>query len=195
MASASEIKELRERTGISVMQCKKALEEADGDPEKALILLTKKSGDIAQKKADRELGAGAVSAYIHATGTVGAMVELLSETDFVSKNKEFTALAYEIAMHIAALRPTYLSREDVNEEDREKARGAFKGEVEDKPEDMQEKILEGKLDSYFKERVLLEQQYIKDQDKTIGDLVSEATQKFGEKVKISRFTCFAVLEE
>lgn len=195
MATTEEIKELRDKTGISVMQCKKALEEADGDTEKALIILTKKSGDIAQKKADRELGAGTVAAYIHATGTVGAMIELLSETDFVSKNDEFKQLAYEIAMHIAATKPSFLSREDIDEAQREKAREAFKREVEDKPADMQEKILEGKLDSYFKERILLEQPYIKDQEKTIADLVSEATQKFGEKVKISRFTSFTILEE
>ncbi|MDZ7726356.1 MAG: elongation factor Ts [Candidatus Campbellbacteria bacterium] len=195
MATTEEIKTLREKTGISVMQCKKALEEAGGDMDKALIILTKKSGDIVSKKSDRELGAGVIKAYIHGGGTVGAMVELDSETDFVAKHEDFGKLAYDIAMHIAAQKPTYLSREDVKDEDLVKAKEVFQEEVKDKPEEMQEKILEGKIDSYLKERILLEQPFIKDMEKTVGDLVSEATQKFGEKVKIARYECFTVLGE
>jgi elongation factor Ts len=193
--TTEDIKELREKTGISVMQCKKALEEAGGDMEKAVIILTKKSGDIVAKKGGRELGAGIIQSYIHAGGTVGTLVELNSETDFVSKNKDFAKLAYDIAMHVAAQRPRFLSREDVKEEDVVKAREVFAEEVKDKPKDMQEKILEGKLDAYLKERILLEQEFIKDPSKTISDLIAEATQKFGEKIQVARYVCYNVLGE
>jgi elongation factor Ts len=193
--TTEDIKTLREKTGISVMQCKKALEEAGGDMEKAVIILTKKSGDIVAKKGGRDLGAGIVQSYIHAGGTVGTLVELNSETDFVSKNEDFAKLAYDIAMHVAAQKPRFLSREDVKDEDVVKAREVFAEEVKDKPKDMQEKILEGKLDAYLKERILLEQDFIKDPTKTINDLISEATQKFGEKIKVARYVCYTVLGE
>lgn len=193
--TTEEIKALREKTGVSVMQCKKALEEAGGDMEKALIILTKKSGDIVAKKGDRELGAGVIQSYIHAGGTVGAMVELNSETDFVSKHEDFATLARDIAMHVAAQKPRFLSKEGVKDEDVVKAREVFAEEVKDKPKDMQEKILEGKLDAYLKERILLEQDFIKDPSKTIGDLIAEATQKFGEKIQVSRYVCYTVLGE
>jgi elongation factor Ts len=193
--TTANIKDLREKTGISVMQCKKALEEAGGDMEKAIIILTKKSGDIVAKKGGRDLGAGIVQSYIHAGGAVGTLVELNSETDFVSKNQDFAKLAYDIAMHVAAQRPRFLSREDVKEEDVVKAREVFAEEVRDKPKDMQEKILEGKLDAYLKERILLEQDFIKDPSKTINDLIAEATQKFGEKIRIARYVCYNVLGE
>ena len=143
------VKELRDKTGVSVMECKKALVEADGDMEKALAILGSKSAAAAAKKADRELGAGAVASYIHNTMQMGAMVLLSSETDFVSKNEEFVALAKDIAMHAAAMRPA-----DVAE--------------------------------------LLTQPYIKDQSKTIGDLVSLATQKFGERIEVGAMTVQAV---
>lgn len=193
--STEDIKALREKTGVSVMQCKKALEEAGGDMEKAVIILTKKSGDIVAKKSDRDLGAGIIQSYIHAGGSVGAMVELNSETDFVSKHEEFATLARDIAMHIAAQKPTYLSREEVKEEDLTKVREVFLEEVKDKPADMQEKILEGKIDAYLKERILLEQEFIKNPEKTIRDLISEATQKFGERIEVARYTAYTVLGE
>lgn len=188
--STEVVKQLRDKTGISIMQCRKALEEAGGDIEKAEILLRKKSGASAEKKADRELGAGAIGSYVH-DGTIGAMVLLSSETDFVAKNPEFGALAREIAMQVAATNPTYLKVEDISETERSKAREVFLKEVEGKPEDMKEKILEGKLQSYFKDQVLLEQSYIKDDARSIRDLVSEATQKFGERVEISKFARFS----
>lgn len=193
--TTKDIKALREKTGVSVMQCKKALEEAGGDMDKAIIILTKKSGDIVAKKGDRELGAGIIQCYIHAGGTVGAMIELNSETDFVSKNEEFGKLAYDIAMHVAAQKPRYLSRKDVNEEDLTKEKEVFAEEVKDKPKEMQEKILQGKLDSYLADRTLLEQAFIKNPDKKISDLIAEATQKFGEKIEIARFVCYSVLGE
>ncbi len=190
--SLDDVKKLRDETGVSIMQCKKALEEADGDFEKARVILRKVSAQIAEKKADRELGAGAVQAYVHAGNTVAAVVVLSCETDFVAKNEEFVALAKDIAMHIAAMAPEFLNREEVKEEDIAAAREVFKNEIADKPADMQEKILEGKIDSYLKDKVLLEQTFIKDPNKKIKDLISEATQKFGERVDITRAERFSV---
>ena len=192
--TTAEIKALRDETGLSIMQCRKALEEAGGDREKARILLAKKSGDIASKKGDRTLGAGTIAAYIHASGNIASMVELSCETDFVSKNQEFQALAKDIAMQVAATNPAYLRREDINEEDRKKAADAFKGEVEGKPEEMKEKILSGKVDAYFGEKVLLEQPFIKNPDQKIQDLINGAVQKFGERTEIRRFARFSVSE-
>ena len=190
--TSEQLKELRDVTGISVMQCKKALEEAEGDMEKAKIILQKKSGEMAGKKSDRELKAGAIGSYVHATGEIAALVVLSCETDFVAKNEEFPALAREIAMHVAAQNPLYVSRDDVDEAAMTKAREVFMEEVKDKPEDMQEKILEGKLDAYFKDRVLLEQPFIKDPDKTIHDLIQAAIQKFGENIAIGEISRLSV---
>lgn len=184
--STETLKTLRDKTGVSVMQCKRALEEAGGDLEKAEVILRKKSGASADKKADRTLGAGAIGTYVH-DGAIGAMVLLSSETDFVAKNEEFVALARSIAMQVAATNPAYLSETDIPEEARETAVAVFAKEVEGKPAEMKEKILAGKLDSYFKDQVLLTQSYIKDEAKTIRDLITEATQKFGERVEVSRF--------
>lgn len=183
--TSAQLKELRDLTGISVMQCKKALEEAGGDMDKAKIILQKKGGEIALKKSDRELGAGAIGSYVHSTHEVAALVHLACETDFVSKNTEFVALARDIAMHVAAQNPLYVTRAEVDEAALAKAKEVFMEEVKDKPAEMQEKILAGKLDAYFKDRILLEQPFIKDGDKTIGDLISNAVQKFGENIVIS----------
>lgn len=190
--TTEKIKELRDRSGISIMQCKKALEEAGGDMEKAFVILEKKSKATAEKKQDRDLGAGVVQAYVHSNSTVGAMIELLCETDFVARNEEFQKLGYEIAMHIAAMNPLFKSTDDIDEDAKSKAKEVFIKEVQDKPEDMQDKILEGKMNAYFKDKVLLEQTYIKDSEKTIGDLVTEATQKFGERVEIGEFARFSI---
>ncbi len=190
--SSTQLKELRDLTGISVMQCKKALEEAGGDMDKAKIILQKKGGEAAGKKSDRARGAGAIGSYVHNTNEVAALVVLSCETDFVSKNEEFVALARDIAMHVAAQNPPYVTREDVDEAALTKAREVFAEEVKDKPEDMQEKILGGKLDAYFKDRILMEQAFIKDPEKTIGDLVNGGIQKFGENIVISTITRLSV---
>ncbi len=192
--STAEIKALRDATGLSIMQCRKALEEAQGDMEKAKIILQKKGGEIAAKKGDRTLAAGTVVAYIHSSGTVGAMVELSCETDFVAKNPEFKQVAYDIAMHIAASSPSYLKREDINETDRSKVAETFAAEVKDKPAEMQEKILAGKVDSYFGDKVLLDQPFIKNPELKISDLLSGATQKFGERTEIRRYTRYSASE-
>lgn len=185
------IKELRDATGVSVMQCKKALEEAGGDKEKALVILKKKGAEAAAKKGDRTLAAGMIQAYIHSTGTVGVMVELGCETDFVAKNPDFKALAYDIAMHIAAAKPEFLKREQITDADKAVAQSVFAQEVEGKPEAMKAQILEGKLAAYFSDRVLLEQPFIKNPDLTVAGVLSEGVQKFGEKIEIVRFTRYA----
>jgi len=192
MITNEQIKNLRDQTGVSVMQCKKALEEAKGDAEKALLILRKKSGDVAAKKKDRTLGAGAVAAYVHSNAAIGALVELLSETDFVSNNEEFRRIAYDIAMHITAANPEFLKRSDVPENELKKASELFADEIKDKPTAIRDKILEGKLNAHFKERVLLEQTFIKNQDLTIQEVVDAAIQKFGEKIAIGRFARFSV---
>jgi len=186
------IKELRDKTGISVMQCKKALEEAGGDMEKATIILKKKRSEAADKKADREIGAGTVGVYLHNTHEVAALVKLGCETDFVAKNQDFVALANDIAMHVAAMAPTYISRDEVPEEAIEKAKEVFAAEVADKPAEMQEKIMEGKLASYFKDQILLEQDFVKNPEQTIAEMISGGVQKFGENITIAEISRVAV---
>lgn len=194
MITTEQIKELRDETGISVMQCKKALEEAGGDKEKALLILRKKSTAIAEKKGDRELGAGVVEAYIHSNKTVGAMVELSCETDFVARNEEFVAMARDIAMHITATNPEYTDEAQITEDVRTKVTEMFKKEVEEsgKPADIKEKMMEGKLAGYFAERTLLAQAFVKNPDITIKQLIDGGVQKFGEKIEVSRFARFAI---
>lgn len=193
--TTEQVKDLRDKTGISIMQCKKALEEAGGDAEKALVILRKKSGELAAKKSDRTFAAGVVQSYVHATGTVAAMVELVCETDFVSGNDEFKTLARDIAMHVTASNPKFVKKEDIDEKARETAKSVFAEEVKDKPAAMQEKILEGKLNTYFADMVLLNQPFIKNPELTIEALVQVAVQKFGEKIEIARFVRFSVLEK
>lgn len=188
--SMDTLKSLRDKTGLSVMQCKKALEEANGDVAQAEVILRKRSSSAAEKKGDRELGAGAVASYIHG-GEIGAMVLLSCETDFVARNPEFPALAREVAMQVAATNPTYLRDTDIDETARTAAEAVFKEEVKDKPAEMQEKILDGKMQAYFKDQVLMNQPYIKDDSKTVQQLVDEASQKFGERVEVTRFVRFS----
>lgn len=186
------IKSLRDETGVSVMQCKKALEEAGGDVEKAKVILRKASAAIASKKADRALGAGTAAAYTHAGGAVVGAVVLACETDFVSKNEEFAKLAYDLAMHVAAMSPKFLSRDQVKEEDIAAAKSVFEGEVQNIPEAQRGNALQGKLDSYLKDKVLLEQPFVKDASVTVRGLLDAAVQKFGEKVEITRFERLSV---
>ena len=192
MVTTEQIKELRDKTGISVMQCKKALEDAGGDMDKAIVLLRKKGADVAAKKADRVFGSGVVRSYVHSNGRVGAMVTLLCETDFVANNDIFKILAYDIAMQVTATNPEYLKKEDIPEQAKKSATEAFVKEVSEKPKAMQTKIMEGKLASYFKEKTLLEQPFIKNDELTIADLIRDAIQKFGEKIEIGKIVRFVV---
>ena len=186
------IKALRDETGVSIMQCKKALEESGGDIEKAKIVLRKHSSAIASKKSDRALGAGVASAYIHAGGSVVGAVVLACETDFVSKNEEFAKLAYGIAMHVAAMNPQFKSRADVTDADLAVARGVFEKEAANVPADKRSRAIEGKVDSYLKERVLLDQPFVKDPSTTVRGLIDSAVQKFGEKIELVRFERMSV---
>ena len=190
--SSEQLKELRDKTGISVMQCKKALIEAEGDMDKAIIILKKKRSEAAEKKSDREFGAGAVGVYVHNTNEVATTVLLMCETDFVSKNEEFVALAKDIALHVAGTDPKFISRDELPEDALEKAKEVFAPELEGKPEDMKEKIMEGKLSSYFKDQILMEQDFIKNPEVTIKDMIEGGIQKFGENINISEINRVSV---
>ncbi len=185
------IKELREKTGVSVMQCKKALEEADGDLAKAEVILKKHSAASAEKKAERTLQAGIIGSYVH-DGGIGAMVVLSCESDFVAKNPEFGTLARDIAMQVTATNPMYTVMLEISDEAKQAAVAVFEKEVAGKPKDMQAKILEGKLASHFRDHVLLDQPFIKDESTTVQGLLNEATQKFGERIEVSRFVRLSV---
>ena len=195
MAITSEkIKELRDKTDVSITACKKALEEAEGDMEKATLLLRKEGAKMADKKSDRALNAGIVEAYVHSNRQVGVLVEARCETDFVGKNEMFLEFAHNIALHIAATDPRYVSLSDISEESKEEIKKIFEEEVGkiDKPRDIKEKILEGKMDAYLKERTLMEQDYVKNPDITIGEYIKEMIQKFGENIEIARFERFSI---
>ncbi|MFH1405504.1 MAG: translation elongation factor Ts [Patescibacteria group bacterium] len=183
------VAQLREMTGAGMMDAKKALEEVDGNLEKASELLRKKGIAKAAKRAERETKEGRVHAYIHSTGKLGALVEINCETDFVARNENFIELCNDIAMHVCAMSPEYLSRADVPVEVVEKEKEIYRAEMENqnKPADVIEKILEGKLEKFYEENVLLEQSFIKDEDKTIEDLVKEAVAKLGENMQIANF--------
>jgi elongation factor Ts len=152
-----------------------------------LFFYKKKGAETAAKKADRVLKSSRIVSYVHGVGSVGVLVELCSESDFVSKHEDFQKLAYDIAMQIAATNPSYIKKDDVSLEERTKVLDAFADEVKDKPEAMREKILNGKMDSFFKERILIEQDFIKDPSVTVNTLIQNAIQKFGEKIEVARF--------
>lgn len=194
MVTTEQIKSLREETGISVMQCKKALEEAGGDRDKAILILQKKGRDIAAKKSERNLGAGSIATYVHANGNVSAMVELSAETDFVAKHDDFKQLARDLAMQVAATNPEFVTTAQISEADKARVAELFTKEVEEsgKPADIKEKMLAGKLDAYFKERTLLLQPFVKNPDMTVQQLIDGAVQKFGENIEVARFVRYSV---
>lgn len=191
--TTEQVRELRELTGVSVMQCRKALEEAAGDMEKAQMILRKISKAQADKKSDREFGAFCSAAYIHQGGKVGAMVQLACETDFVAQNPEFAALAQDIAVHIAGMGPLYVRESDISEEEKAKHMSFFREEAEKtgKSGEMLEKIVEGKYNEYIKGLVLLGQPFLKDPSKNIQDMLNEAIQKFGENTSVTRMARFS----
>jgi elongation factor Ts len=183
------VKKLRDKTGAGMMDCKRALEESNGDMEQATECLRKKGAAVAAKRAEREANQGVVEAYIHAGGRIGAMVELNCETDFVAKTGEFKQLAHDIAMQIAAMTPLYISKEDVDEPTLQKELEIYKAQAinEGKTAEIAEKVAKGRLEKYYQEFCLLEQSFIKDSGKTIKDLLSDATGKVGEKIGVRRF--------
>lgn len=194
--SAGAVKELRERTGSGMMDCKKALAETNGDVEKAIDYLREKGLAKAAKKASRTASDGRIFHYVHNNFKVGALLELNSETDFVAKTDEFNALGHEIAMHITAANPLYLRPEDVPAEDLEREKEIYRQQLRDegKPEDRIEKILEGKVRKFYESTCLMEQAYIRDPDKKIRDLVVEMIAKLGENIVVRRFSRFMIGE-
>ncbi|HLA69123.1 MAG TPA: translation elongation factor Ts [Bacteroidota bacterium] len=191
------IKQLRDKTGAGMMDCKRALEESAGDMEKAIEYLRKKGAATAAKRADRETNQGVVEAYVHAGGRIGAMVEVNCETDFVAKTPDFKALAHDIAMQIAAMSPRYIGREQVEKAvvDKEIEIYSTHARNEGKPANVAEKIAKGRLDKFYQETCLMEQSFIKDSGKTIKDLLDEATAKVGEKISIRRFMRYHLGED
>ena len=188
------IKQLRERTAAGFMDCKKALEEAQGDIEKAVDILRKKGLAIAAKRAAKETLEGVISAYIHSNKKIGVLVEVNCETDFVARTSEFQQFAHDLAMQIAATNPVAISREQVPPEMLEREKKIYEEQLKEagKPENIIPKIIEGKLEKFYKENVLLEQPFIKNPDLTIQDLLNELIAKTGEKIEIKRFARFEI---
>ncbi len=194
--TASDIAQLRAQTGCGMMDCKKALDESNGNMEAAIDILRKKGIAKAAKRADKVASEGLVVSYIHGAGKVGVLLEINCETDFVAKTDGFKALANDIALHIAGVSPKYVSRDEVPADliDREKAIYREQLLAEGKPEAMLEKIMAGKFDRYYSEICLLEQPFIKDEEKTIEQLLTEKTAEIGEKITVRRFTRYALGE-
>ncbi|MCK5476021.1 MAG: translation elongation factor Ts [Candidatus Pacebacteria bacterium] len=194
MVTAQEVKSLRDRTGVSMMQCKKALEESSGDIEQAIKILQKSGSKVADKKSGRTATEGYIGSYIHSNGKVGVLIEINCETDFVAKNEDFKELSHDLAMHIAASDPKYVSYEQIDPEEMKKKKEELAEEVkkENKPEDIAVKIVEGKVKKYFDEVCLMTQQYVKDPDLTVEHLIVKKIAKLGENIKISRFERFEI---
>ncbi|HEY5426650.1 MAG TPA: translation elongation factor Ts [Candidatus Tumulicola sp.] len=192
---ADEIKALREETSAPMMDCRKALVEASGEFEKAKALLLERGAAQAAKKADRSANEGSVTSYIHAGGKIGVLVEVNSETDFVARNPKFAELSRDIAMHIAAMSPAYLDRESVPSDVVDAARAEFRSSVPaGKPPEVAERIVEGKLNKWFEEHCLLDQAFVKDDSRSVADLINAATGALGEKIRVRRFTKYALGE-
>jgi elongation factor Ts len=196
MITAEMVKELRTLTGAGMMDCKKALLETGGDKEKAINFLREKGLAKAAKRAGRIAAQGVVDSYIHLGGKVGVMVEVNCETDFVARNEEFRAFARDICLQVAATNPAYLSREDVPEEVIENEKEILRRQAanEGKPEKIIDKIVNGRIEKFFQENCLLEQPFIKDQDKAVKDLLAEKIAKIGENIIIRRFVRFEMGE-
>ncbi len=195
--TAQMVKKLRDMTGAGMMDCKKALQEAGGDFDKAVKILRERGLAKAAKKAGRAANEGMIHAYIHGGGRIGVMVEVNCETDFVARTDEFKNLVNDIALHIAAFAPRWVKREDVPEEVIEQEKEIYRKQAlaEGKPEHVVEKIVEGKLKNFYKENVLLEQPFVKDEDKTVEDVIKEAIAKIGENIVVRRFVRWELGEE
>jgi elongation factor Ts len=194
--SAAMVKQLREKTGAGMMDCKNALSEVEGDVEKAIELLRKKGLATAQKRAGRALSEGIIQSYIHMTGKLGVLVEVNCETDFVAKNEDFQEFTKNIAMHIAATNPLGIAPEDISQEIIEKEKEIYRAQALDmgKPENVIDKIVEGKLKKFYQESCLLNQPYVRDTDMSIADLLNEMIAKIGENISIKRFVRYQIGE-
>ena len=191
---ASSVRELRDRTSAGFLDCKKALEEANGDFEKAGEILRKKGLAKAIKKGSRGTPEGRVGSYIHTNGKIGVLIEVNCETDFVAKNDVFSDLLKDLCMQVAATDPTAVSRETVPQDIIDKERKVYSEEFKDKPDNVRNKIIDGKMESFYKEVCLINQPFVKDNDQTIEDLLKKAIAKLGENIKINRFARFAIGE-
>lgn len=194
MTSDSKIvKNLRQATGAGILECKKALEEAKGDLDKAVEILRKRGQKILDKKQDREVKEGLIESYVHSNGKIGVLVEVVCETDFVARNREFKELAHDLAMQVAAVCPYWVKPEDVPQEVLEKEREIAKeGLPKDKPAQVIEKIIEGKIKKFYAQTCLLEQTFIKDEKLTIREMVKEKVAKLGENIQVRRFVRFQI---
>ena len=190
--SAKDVAELRKRTGVGMMECKKALLETSGDLEKAIDLLRSRGAQMAAKKAGRETNQGWIGSYVHSNGKIGVIVEVLCETDFVAKNDQFQELIRDIAMHIAAMNPQALVPEELDPELIERERAVFLEQVADKPEAIRGNIVEGKLNKFFSEVCLTKQAFIKDDKKSIYQVVTDAIATIGENIQLTRFSRFEI---
>lgn len=194
--TAEMVRDLRERTGAGMMDCKKALEEVGGDLDKAVEALRKRGLAAAAKKAGRTTAEGAVGSYIHAGGKIGVLVEVNCETDFVARTDEFQELVRDIAMHIAAAEPRFVARDEVTADALETERRIYREQAlaEGKPENVVDRIVEGKLGKFYSESVLLEQPFVKDPDKKVEQLLAEKVAKIGENIQVRRFTRYKLGE-
>ena len=194
--TATQVKELRDRTGIGMMDCKAALVEADGDIDKAIDILRKKGKAKAEKKADRDVSEGLIWSYIHPGNKIGVMLEVNCETDFVAKNEGFMEFVKDVAMHIAATNPAAIRREEIDTDLIAKEREIYMEQArsQNKPEKIMERIVDGKLDKFFQENCLLEQAFVKDPQKTIKDYLTETIARTGENINIARFVRFQLGE-
>jgi elongation factor Ts len=192
--SAGQVKELRDQTGAPMMDCKKALTEANGDLEKAVIILRKRGAAVAQKKATRVTSEGSVAHYIHAGGKIGVLVEVNCESDFVARTDDFKELVHDIAMHIAASDPKFVRKEDVTKADFEREKDIYLSQAmaSGKPAHIAEKMVEGKMGKFYEEVCLYEQPFIKDQTQTIAQLITTKIGKLGENISVRRFARFKV---
>lgn len=195
MSALEAVKKLRFKTSAGMMECKQALKESGGNIEKAVEILRKKGAARAAKKASRVAGQGIIESYIHTGARIGVLLEVNCETDFVARNDGFRTVTKELAMQVAAASPLYVSREDVPKEIIKKEKEIFRGQVQGKPDNVVDKIVEGKLDKYFSEVCLLEQPFIKDPNVKIQDFITQLIAKLGENIKVKRFVRFEVGEE
>lgn len=195
--SAKDVKELRDRTGAGMMECKGALNEAGGEMERAIDILRARGAAKAAKRAERETKEGAVGSYIHMGGKIGVLVEVGCETDFVARNDEFQKLVRDVAMHIAAASPVAVRREDFPAELLERERAVYREQAREtgKPEAIWDRIVDGKVEKFYAESALLEQPYVKNPDLTVGQLITEVSARTGEKVEVRRFARFALGEQ
>jgi elongation factor Ts len=189
-----QVKELRTRTGCGIVDCKEALQETDGDITQAITSLRKRGKAQAAKKAERDTREGVVASYVHSNNKIAVLVSLLCETDFVARNEKFQELAHDIAIHVAAMEPVSVSPEDISEEvmAEEKTVALDQAEKSGKPKEIQEKMIEGKLNKFRTERALLTQSFVKDPNKTIEDIISEAVGELGENISVGEFTRLSI---